>query len=436
MENKKSIAIIGTGISGLACAHFLHRHFNVTLFEKDRRIGGHSNTVTVKENGKQLPLDTGFMVYNEVTYPHLTQLFKELEVETKPTEMSFSVQHIPNDIEFNGGSLNLLFAQRKNLFRARYWKMLLQINRFNKETFEELANPQYGDLSLADYVKARAYGADFLAWYLSPMAAAVWSSPPERINDFPARTLMRFWHNHGFLGLDTQHPWRTVIDGSRQYVEKITAPFKTQIVTGNPVRSVSAENKVTLADGISQHFDQIIFASHGDQSLKLLESPTPLESDILCHFNYQPNRAVVHTDPRFMPQTKRAWASWNYRVEPSGKHSTHYWMNSLQGVSENENYFVSINPPGEIAPEKIHHELEYEHPIFSSAAIKAQDRIPDLNFDGNNTNRFYCGAWQRYGFHEDGIWSAHRLCEQILNHDPWRQVDRASRVAPNSEISV
>ncbi|MFN9026702.1 MAG: FAD-dependent oxidoreductase, partial [Akkermansiaceae bacterium] len=172
MQNK--IAIIGTGISGLACAHFLHRHFNVTLFEKDRRIGGHSNTVTVEENGKYLPLDTGFMVYNEVTYPHLTQLFKDLKVETKPTAMSFSVQHIPADVEFNGGSLNLLFAQRKNLFRARYWKMLLQINRFNQETVEELANPKYGDLSLADYVIARGYGDDFLNWYLSPMAAAVW----------------------------------------------------------------------------------------------------------------------------------------------------------------------------------------------------------------------------------------------------------------------
>jgi predicted NAD/FAD-binding protein len=430
------IAIIGTGISGLACAHFLHRQYNVTLFEKDRRIGGHSNTVTVQENGKHLPLDTGFMVYNEVTYPHLTRLFKELNVITKPTEMSFSVQHIPANIEFNGGSLSLLFAQRKNLLRPRFWKMLLQINRFNKETIEELTNPKSGDLSLADYVKARAYGDDFLNWYLSPMAAAVWSSPPERIYDFPAKTLMRFWFNHGFLGLDTQHPWRTVVDGSRQYVEKIIAPFKKQIVTGNPVRSVSAENKVTLADGTSQHFDQIIFASHGDQSLKLLESPTPLESDVLSHFNYQPNRAVVHTDPRFMPQTKRAWASWNYRIEPSGKHSTHYWMNSLQGVSENENYFVSINPPEEIATEKIHHELEYEHPIFNSAAIKAQERVPDLNFDGNHTKRFYCGAWQRYGFHEDGIWSAHSLCEQILNEEPWRQVDRVSPPAPNSVTSA
>ncbi len=436
MENKNSIAIIGTGISGLACAHFLHRHYNVTLFEKDHRIGGHSNTVTVSEGGNKLPLDTGFMVYNEVTYPHLTRLFKELDVITKPTAMSFSLQHIPDDVEFNGGSINLLFAQRKNLLRARFWKMLLQINRFNKETIEELTNPRFGNLSLADYVKARAYGADFLDWYLSPMAAAVWSSPPERIHDFPARTLMRFWFNHGFLGLDTQHPWRTVVDGSRQYVEKITAPFKNNIITGNPVRSVSNDNKVTLDDGSSRHFDRIIFASHGDQSLGLLESPTPLESDILGHFIYQPNRAVVHTDPRFMPRNKRAWASWNYRIEPSGKHSTHYWMNSLQGVSEKINYFVSINPPGEIARENIHHELEYEHPLFNSAAIKAQDRVPDLNFAGNDTKRFYCGAWQRFGFHEDGIWSAHRLCEQLLKQDPWLKMDRARPLALNSEIQA
>ena len=225
---RPNIAIIGTGISGLACAHFLKGDFDLTLFEKDDRIGGHSNTVEVPENGRMLPLDTGFMVYNEVTYPHLTRLFKELDVATKPTEMSFSVQHMLAGVEFNGGSVNLLFSQRKNLLSPRFWKMLLQINRFNKETVEELANPKFGDLSLAEYVKARGYGGDFLEWYLSPMAAAVWSSPPERIDSFPARTLMRFWHNHGFLGLDTQHPWRTVCGGSREYGKKITAPFADQ----------------------------------------------------------------------------------------------------------------------------------------------------------------------------------------------------------------
>ena len=192
MRDKPKLAIIGTGIAGLACAHFLQRDYDLTLFEKDNRIGGHSNTVEVPENGNMLPLDTGFMVYNEVTYPHLTRLFAELDVATKPTEMSFSVQHIPGGIEFNGGSVNLLFSQRKNLLRARFWKMLLQINRFNKETIAELANPQYGDVTLAEYVDARGYGRDFLDWYLSPMAAAVWSSPPERIDSFPAKTLMRF----------------------------------------------------------------------------------------------------------------------------------------------------------------------------------------------------------------------------------------------------
>lgn len=416
-ENPK-IAIIGTGISGLACAHFLQHHFDLTLFEKDNRIGGHSNTVTVPENGKNLPLDTGFMVYNEVTYPHLTRLFRELAVETKPTAMSFSVQHLADGIEFNGGSLNLLFAQRKNLLSPRFWKMLLQIDRFNKETVAELQNPQFSDMPLAQYVSTRGYGSDMLRWYLSPMAAAVWSSPPERIDHFPARTLMRFWHNHGFLGLDTQHPWRTVTGGSRQYVKKITAPFAHRITQNNPVTSVSGTT-LTLADHTTHTFDKIIFASHGDQSLTLLTTPTALETDILGNFHYQPNTAIVHTSTQFMPRTKRAWASWNYHITTSGKHSTHYWMNSLQHISENQNYFVSINPPEEIPPEKILHTLAYEHPIFDTPAITAQARIPELHTAGQHTHRYYCGAWQANGFHEDGIRSAHTLCREILNRDPW-----------------
>ncbi|QTN32390.1 FAD-dependent oxidoreductase [Akkermansiaceae bacterium] len=411
-------AIIGTGISGLACAHFLKEESDLTLFEKDNRIGGHSNTVEVEEDGRMLPLDTGFMVYNEVTYPHLTRLFKELSVDTKPTAMSFSVQHVKDGIELNGGSLNLLFSQRKNLIRPRFWKMLLQINRFNKETVEELANPQFGDMPLAEYVAKRGYGDDMLKWYLSPMAAAVWSSPPERIDTFPARTLMRFWHNHGFLGLDTQHPWRTVSGGSREYVKTITAPFADRIVKGNAVASVTG-TRLTLADGSSHGFDRVIFASHGDQSLTLLSDPTALEKDILGNFHYQPNRAVVHTDPRFMPRTRRAWASWNYHISGGGKHSTHYWMNSLQGVSEKQNYFVSINPPDGLDPSSIIHELNYEHPLFTTDAITSQSRIPQLHEAARTTRRHYCGAWQRYGFHEDGIWSAHRLCEDILNRDPW-----------------
>ncbi len=409
---RKKIAIIGSGISGMACAHFLHPHHHISLFEKDQRIGGHSHTVMAGND----PLDTGFMVYNEVTYPLLTRLFKELGVATKPTSMSFSVQHCPDRLEFNGGSLNLLFGQRKNLLRPRFWKMLIQINRFNKETVAELQKTEPSSLTLAQYVEERGYGQDFLDWYLSPMAAAVWSSPPEKIKNFPAITLMRFWHNHGFLGLDTQHPWRTVVGGSQEYVQKIIAPFAQHIRKGDPVTSISPENQLTLASGKREHFDLIISAAHADQALALLSSPTPLERDLLSKFPYQKNTAILHSDERFMPQTRRCWASWNYRIEEE-KHSTIYWMNSLQGATAPKNFFVSINPSSPISKEHLIKELQYEHPLFDLQSIAAQERIPALH--QADTGRYYCGAWQRYGFHEDGLWSAFQVCQKILGRSPW-----------------
>lgn len=411
---RQKIAVIGSGISGMACAHFLHPHHDLTLFEKDDRVGGHSNTVMAGED----PLDTGFMVYNEVTYPLLTRLFKDLDVVTKPTSMSFSVQHLADGLEFNGGSLNLLFGQRRNLVRPRFWKMLLQINRFNQETVAELKKEEETTLTLAEYVEERGYGEDFLRWYLSPMAAAVWSSPPEKIGEFPALTLMRFWHNHGFLGLDTQHPWRTVTGGSREYVKKLTAPFQHRIRKGDPVTAISRENEITLASGHREKFDRIISAAHGDQALALLEEPTPLEQDLLSAFPYQKNEAVLHTDESFMPRTPRCWASWNYRID-GDRHSTIYWMNNLQGATAPKNFFVSINPSRPIPAEHRLKELTYEHPLFGLESIAAQKRLPELHAAGDKTGRFYCGAWQRYGFHEDGLWSAHQLCQHLLGKDPW-----------------
>lgn len=414
---RERIAIVGTGISGMASAWFLSREHDVTLFEKDNRVGGHSHTVMVEEGSGTIPVDSGFMVYNEVTYPLLTRLFRELGVVTKPTSMSFSVQHVGEGLEFNGGSLNLLFGQRKNLLNLRYWRMLSQINRFNRETVEELSNPTYGDISLREYVTSRGYGDDFLTWYLSPMAAAVWSSPPERIEEFPARTLMRFWHNHGFLGLDTQHPWRTVSGGSRQYVEKLTKSFEHHIHRGAGVKLVDG-SMLMLEDGTSFDFDRVVIAAHGDQAFRMLADPTTLESDVLTRFHYQENEAVVHTDTRFMPRTRRCWASWNYRIE-NNRHSTHYWMNELQSVSERDNYFVSINPSTPPAEASIKRRLVYEHPLFDLDAVAAQDRLPVLHAAGDETNRYFCGAWQRYGFHEDGLWSAVNVCTQILGRDPW-----------------
>ena len=417
------IAIVGTGISGLACAHFLTKEYDVTLFEKDGRVGGHSHTVMVDEGSSQIPVDTGFMVYNEVTYPLLTRLFRDLKVMSKPTSMSFSVQHVGEGLEFNGGSVNLLFGQRRNLLNFRYWKMLMQINRFNRETVTELENPSYGDLSLRDYVKARGYGNDFLHWYLSPMAAAVWSSPPERIEEFPAKTLMRFWHNHGFLGLDTQHPWRTVSGGSRHYVEKLTHPFEQKIHRDRIVRSVELTadgSRLTFGDGTHQNFDKVVIAAHGDQALTMLADPTSLESDLLGVFHYQNNEAILHTDVGFMPKTRRCWAAWNYRIDAGGRNSTHYWMNELQGVSDREQYFVSINPSSAPAEESIKRRLAYEHPLFDLAAVAAQVRLPELHAAANETRRYFCGAWQRYGFHEDGLWSAVNVCTAILGRDPWQ----------------
>ena len=416
--NRERIAIVGTGISGMASGWFLSRQHDVTLFEKDDRVGGHSHTVMVPEGHNQIPVDTGFMVYNEITYPLLTRLFRELEVITKPTSMSFSVQHVDEALEFNGGSLNLLFGQRRNLLNIRYWRMLAQINRFNRETVAELTNPTHGDLSLREYVAARGYGNDFLTWYLSPMAAAVWSSPPQRIEEFPARTLMRFWHNHGFLGLDTQHPWRTVVNGSRSYVEKLTKSFEGHIHRGAAVKSVTGSTLV-LEDGNSFAFDRVVIAAHGDQALQMLVAPTRLENDLLGRFHYQENEAVLHTDSRVMPKTRRCWASWNYRIE-NNRHSTHYWMNQLQGVSEREQYFVSINPSSPPAEASVKRRLAYEHPLFDLDAVAAQARLPELHAAGDETHRYFCGAWQRYGFHEDGLWSAVNVCTQILGRDPWQ----------------
>lgn len=423
---RERIAIVGSGISGMACAYFLGRHHDVTVYEKDGRIGGHSNTVMIEEDGSEIPVDTGFMVYNEVTYPLLTRLFRQLKVETKPTSMSFSVHHSAAGIEFNGGGINLLFGQRRNLFRPRFWKMLMQIARFNRETVEELSRPAFGDLSLRDYVAARGYGEDFFQWYLSPMAAAVWSSPPGQIDEFPARTLMRFWHNHGFLGLDTQHPWRTVCGGSRSYVEKLVEASGAEFAVGNGVRSVATSPDgafLTLADGSQVGFDQVVIAAHGDQALGLLEEATSLEKELLGCFRYQANEALVHTDPCFMPSIRRCWASWNYRIDGSSsgaqRHSTHYWMNNLQGVSEKQQYFVSIYPPSPPAEGSIKRRLHYEHPLFDLAAVAAQERLPVLHAAGRETGRYFCGAWQRYGFHEDGLWSAENVCREILGRDPW-----------------
>lgn len=422
----QSLAIIGTGVSGLACAHFLHPHFDITLFEQNDYTGGHTNTITVNEQGRDVPIDTGFMVFNHATYPNLTRLFRELDVATKPTDMSFSVQHCPTNLEYNGGSLNLLFGQRRNLLRLRHWKMLMAINRFNDEALEALENPRYAEMSLREYITERKYGEDMFHHYLVPMSSAVWSTPPEKMEAFPATTLLRFWKNHGFLGLKTQHQWWTVCNGSKSYVEKITVPFRHRIQLGNKalrVTRVGSQAQVNFSDGSTRNFDKVILACHGDQAHALLADPTEMESRLLSKFPYQPNTATLHSDPKFMPRTKRCWASWNYRIEPTPDGrilpTTHYWMNRLQQVSDKENYFVSLNCHEQVDPAKVHRKIDYHHPLFDLDAIKAQKELPGLNSIHPDQTTYYAGAWFKYGFHEDGFTSGLDCARAILREKIW-----------------
>ena len=421
----QSLAIIGSGIAGLGCAHFLHRDYDITVFEQNDYVGGHTNTVLVNEQGHPLPIDTGFMVYNDVTYPNLSRLFRELSVETKATCMSFSVQQVPLKLEYCGSSLSQLFAQRRNLLNPRFIRMLRQVDRFNREASDSLDNAQWVGATLREYVEARGYGQDLLDLYLVPMSAAVWSASQAAMLDFPAQTLLRFFHNHGFLGMHTQHPWRTVAGGAHSYVNRLIAPFAGRIQLGQPVtRVVRQRSQVTVvtSSGWVRAFDKVILACHADQALRLLKDPDPEQVRLLGQFSYQSNRATLHTDSSVMPKARRAWASWNYRVDatqPSGA-STIYWMNRLQSLPSQQQYFVSINDPGGIDPTRVLRQILYHHPLFDLAAVKAQSNLPGLNQVSPEQAVYFCGSYFKYGFHEDALNSALNLCSTLLRRSVWK----------------
>ena len=415
----EKLAIIGTGIAGMGCAHLLHHKYDITIFEQADYIGGHTNTIKVDEDGKDIYIDTGFMVFNFETYPNLCRLFKEINAPVKKSDMSFSVQHTQSGLEYSGSGLNGIFAQRKNILNIRYIKMLLQIQRFNKDAVKILDDPKYANHSLKQFIEEFGYGEDMLWKFLVPMSSAVWSTPMELMLDFPAVTLIRFFKNHGFLGLDTQHQWYTLHNGSQSYRELLIKHFRDRIQINNAVTKVARENNKAIVhtkDGMSSAFDKVIFACHADQALKLLATPTADEQRLLKSFKYQPNIATVHTDISIMPKIKKVWSSWNYRVETvNGKHipTTIYWMNRLQNVSEKKDYFVSINAmPGSVAENKILKVIEYEHPLFDVAAIRSQEELYKLNEAGP---LYFCGSYFKYGFHEDAYASAVTLSEKLLN---------------------
>lgn len=428
-------AIIGTGIAGLGTARFLHRAGDdITCFGADDHVGGHSNTVDAIEpgTGRAVPIDTGFMVFNRVTYPQLCRLFDELKAPVKRTDMSFAVKDLDTGLEWCGTSLNHLFAQRKNLFSPRFIRMLLAVNRFNEEAVNALADdPRIETESLADYVRRRGYGKDFWDLYLVPMSSAVWSTPPEQMAAFPAATLLHFFHNHGFLGLHTQHPWWTVDGGSREYVRRLVEPFADRVHAGRSVRRVLRRGlgrgvSVLTADGAELHFDRVVIATHADDALRMLVNPSPDEARLLGCFKYQSNVATLHTDASVMPRERRAWASWVYSVSRDAvgriNPATHYWMNRLQGVSDRESYFVTINRPDLIDPAKVVKTIDYAHPLFDRDARAAQAELPALNAAAarpGGTATFFAGSYFRYGFHEDAFLSAVQAAETMLGRDPW-----------------
>lgn len=413
----EKLAIIGTGIAGMGCGHFLHKKYDLTLFEQDNYIGGHTNTVTVDEDGSPVYVDTGFMVFNFETYPHLCKLFDELKAPVKKTDMSFSVQHVPTALEYCGSGINGLFAQRKNIFNLRYIKMLMQISRFNSESVKILDDPEFENYSLKEYITRFKYDEDMLWKYLIPMSSAVWSTPMEEMLNFPIVTLVRFFKNHGFLGLNTQHQWYTLQDGSQSYRKLLIEPFKDKIQINNGVVKVKRENDkvaVTAANGSAQLFDKVIFACHADQALKIIAEPDEDQLRLLSPFRYQKNTATLHTDESVMPKSKLTWSSWNYRIEERKGQlipTTIYWMNSLQGVSKKKNYFVSINAiPGTLDEKKILRAIDYEHPLFDVPAMKAQNELQKLNEKGP---LYFCGSYFKYGFHEDAFKSAVELCKKL-----------------------
>lgn len=414
---RERIAIVGSGIAGMGAAWQLRNQADITLIEREPRPGGHTNTVWVEEDGRSIPIDTGFIVFNHATYPNLVALFEELGVATQPSEMSFSVRHDDSGLEYNGMGPNKLFAQRRNLLNPRFHRLVWQILRFFRDARRALASPTDLECTVREFAHRHQLGNDFLNFYLLPMSSAVWSTEPSRMLDFPALSLIRFFQNHGFLGVTTHHPWFTVTGGSQSYREKLLSHLAPVRLPAKVVeaRSSGTSASVRLESGDLLDFDRIIIATHADEALALLAEPTPDEHRLLSPFRYQKNTAILHTDSSVMPRAKRAWASWNYRVR-SGHATTHYWMNALQNVSPKKDYFVSINGDSLVDSSAILYQTVYDHPVYTLDAMRAQAELPSLNNRSPDQRLFFCGSYFRHGFHEDAYASAVQLAATLRPH--------------------
>jgi uncharacterized protein len=404
----KRIAVIGAGISGLSAAYYLSRRHEVHVFERDSRLGGHTNTVMVGS----VPVDTGFIVHNERTYPNFCQLMRELGVATQPSDMSFAVTERGGAFEYSSHGLGGYFAQRSNLFSPRHYFLLREILRFNREAPRVLSGGDTGQ-TLGEFLDAGRYAQGFIDRYLIPMAGAVWSMAPDSMPKFPAMTLIRFMQNHGMLGINTHPKWRVICGGSNTYLGPLSAPFRERVVKDAGVVSVERQERgvtVRYREGTEQTFDDVVFACHGDQILPLLARPTDVEREILGCFATTRNDACLHTDSTLLPRRPAARASWNYLLGDSGKATLTYHMNRLQSLNTAEEYCVTLNANDAIDPARVLRTMVYEHPLYTRDAVRAQERWGEIS--GRNRTHF-CGAYWFYGFHEDGVRSGMRVAEAL-----------------------
>lgn len=410
----QKIAVVGSGVSGSLCARLLATKHDVTLFEAADRPGGHTNTVEVEAFGGRWAVDTGFMVFNDRTYPNFIRMLKILGVTTRPSDMSFSVQCTQDNLEYQGSSLNGLFAQRGNLVRPRFYRLIGDIFRFNRQAVQALASSD-ANLSLEEFLRKFRYSPQFAEHYLLPMTAAIWSAPPDSMREYPLRFLVEFMRNHGLLQVFDRPQWRTIPDGALNYLQRLLRPLESRVRTDSRVlaiRRFATGVEVEVSGSGIELFDKVVLAVHAPQALQMLSEPTSLENELLPCFAYQENQAVVHTDTAVLPSRRRAWASWNYcnSGDASRAVSVTYDLSRLQGVDSPAPILQTLNPVVAIAENKVLMRLQFEHPLFTQETHRTQTRHDELHRDGTT---YFCGAYWGYGFHEDGVNSALQVCKHF-----------------------
>lgn len=436
----KKIAIIGSGIAGMSAAWLLNRSHDITLFEAGGHIGGHSNTVNAGSSERPLPVDTGFIVYNEMNYPNLVALFDHLSVPTKASNMTFAASIDAGKFEYSGTGLNGLLGQRRNMIKPRFWAMLSDLLRFYKTAPSLAGKSENFDLTLGTFLETNNYSDAFTRDHILPMGAAIWSTTARDMLDYPLAAFVRFFESHGLLKLVDRPEWRTVDGGSTEYVKRLTAPYADKI-RHTAVTAVHRQQDgvyLQTKTGERHHFDEVVIATHADEALALLSKPSDAERQLLSAFKYTENETYLHTDERLMPKQRRVWSSWNYIESGAGNEDKNltvtYWMNQLQGIDDNHPLFVTLNPHVAPKQESILRKFLYQHPLFDKAAMAAQKTLWDLQ--GKNRT-WYCGSYFGYGFHEDALQAGLAVAEQISGEQrPWGAADQAPRISTNVSLPL